>query len=182
MILPVYAYGNTVLKRKAKNIDADYPALKTLLDNMWETMYHAQGVGLAAPQIGKSVRIFLVDTLQMEGENTKGIKKAFINAEIIAETGESFEMEEGCLSIPNIRGDVSRLETVEIRYQDENFKTHQEIFTGFEARVIQHEYDHIEGVLFTEKLKLLKRKLIAKKLDKIKRGAIQPDYRMVFTR
>lgn len=182
MILPVYAYGQPVLTKVAKEITADYPELEKLLADMWETMYHASGVGLAAPQIGRSIRIFLVDTKQYEedGEDLQGIKKAFINAEIIEETGKEWDYEEGCLSIPNIRGDVSRLDTVTIRYVDEEFKEHTETFDGINARVIQHEYDHIEGVLFTSKLKPLKRKLVTRKLDNIRKGKVKADYRLRF--
>lgn len=182
MILPVFAYGQPVLKKVAQNIDADYPDFDTLLENMWETMYHAQGVGLAAPQIGKSIRLFLVDTVQVmeEGEEDKGIKQAFINAEIIEESGEPWAYEEGCLSIPHIRGDVSRQPTVTIRYQDEQFVEHTKTFDGMNARVIQHEYDHIDGILFTELLKPLKRKMISRKLENIKKGKVKADYRMKF--
>lgn len=182
MLLPIYAYGQPVLKKKAIAIQEDYDNLEGLLENMWETMYNAQGVGLAAPQVGKSIRIFLVDTVQImkEGEEDQGIKKAFINAEILEETGKEWSYEEGCLSIPNINGDVSRLDTVTIKWQDENFETHEATFDGMNARVIQHEYDHIEGKLFTEKLKPLKKKLIKRKLEAIKNGKTKARYRMKF--
>lgn len=182
MILPVYAYGQPVLKEVGKEIDKDYPNLEELIKNMWETMYNASGVGLAAPQIGLSIRLFMVDTVQVqeEGEEDKGIKKAFINAQILEEGGDLGSYEEGCLSIPNIKGDVNRREQVRLRWQDENFETHEKIFTGFNARVIQHEYDHIEGLLFTEKLKPVKRKMIKRKLDKIKKGKVSADYKMKF--
>lgn len=182
MILPIYAYGQPVLKKVAKEIDADYPKLDELLANMWETMYNADGVGLAAPQIGLSIRLFLVDTVQTEKEETKGqgIKKAFINAQKIEETGSEWAYEEGCLSIPDIRGDVNRPPVLTIRYFDENFVEHTETFSGINARVIQHEYDHIEGVLFTEKLKPIRRRLVRRKLDKIKKGKIEADYKLKF--
>lgn len=184
MILPIYAYGQPVLKQVAKPIDKDYPDLDKLIENMWETMYAASGVGLAAPQIGKSIRVFLIDSAEMqeEGEEDKGIKQAFINAEIVAEEGQPWEYDEGCLSIPDISGAVERLSTVTIRYQDENFQSFEKTFTGVNARVIQHEYDHIEGKLFTEQLKPLKRKMIKRKLDKIKKGDVKAKYLMKFTR
>ncbi|MBR9921403.1 MAG: peptide deformylase [Bacteroidetes bacterium] len=184
MILPIYAYGQPVLKREAEEIDADYPRLDKLIEDMWETMYHANGVGLAAPQIGKGIRLFLVDTVQTmeEGEEEKGIKKVFINAEILEEEGEAWTYEEGCLSIPQINGDVDRKPQIRMRYQDENFEEHEETFDGINARVIQHEYDHIEGVLFLDHLKPIKRKLIKRKLDNIRKGKITVDYRMRFAR
>lgn len=186
MILPIYAYGQPVLKKMAEDIDENYPELKTLIENMWETMYNAQGVGLAAPQIGLPIRLFLVDTIQNEEDKEegepKGIKKVFINAEKIEEAGKPWAYEEGCLSIPDIRGDVNRPPQLRIRYFDENFQEHEEVFTGINARVIQHEYDHIDGVLFTEHLKPLKRKLVRRKLDNIRKGKIAVDYKMKFAR
>lgn len=182
MILPIFAYGQPVLKKKATPIDKDYEGLSDLIQDMWDTMYHAEGVGLAAPQIGQSIRLFIVDTQQVmeEGEEEKGIKKAFINAEIVEEDGNLWTYEEGCLSIPNIRGDVERLETLTINYMDEEFNEHTDTFTGISARVVQHEYDHIEGKLFTEKLKPLKRKLIKRKLEAIRKGNVKADYRLKF--
>ncbi len=182
MILPIYAYGQPVLRHKAEAISEEYPELPALIENMWETMYNAQGVGLAAPQIGRSIRLFMVDTQQVkeEGEEESGIKQVFINAEKIEEAGELCSYEEGCLSIPDIRGDVDRHPQLRLRYQDEQFQTHERVFTGFEARVIQHEYDHIEGVLFTELLKPLKKRMIKRKLDKIKKGEVKSEYRMKF--
>lgn len=184
MILPIYAYGQPVLKKVAKPIDKDYPDLEKLLENMWETMYAANGVGLAAPQIGKAIRIFLIDSAEMqdEGEEDKGIKQAFINAQVIEEDGKLWEYDEGCLSIPDISGAVERLSTLTIRYEDENFVEHEKTFTGVNARVIQHEYDHIEGKLFTEKLKPLKKKMIKRKLEKIKKGDVKAKYLMKFPR
>ncbi|MBX2875322.1 MAG: peptide deformylase [Saprospiraceae bacterium] len=182
MILPIYGYGHPVLKKKGEEITAEYPNLEELLKNMWETMYQAEGVGLAAPQVGLAIRLFLVDTKQTkeEGKEEEGIKKAFINAQILDETGDEWAYEEGCLSIPHIRGDVDRQDTIRIRYQDENFETHEETYEGIEARVIQHEYDHIEGVLFTEKLKPVKRQLVRRKLEKIRKGTISVSYKMKF--
>lgn len=184
MILPIYAYGQPVLKKVAKDISPDYEGLDKLLEDMWETMSNANGVGLAAPQIGRSIRLFLVDSGPMfdEGEEHKGIRKAFINAEIIEETGEMCAMSEGCLSIPDISGDVDRMDEITIRYQDEDFVEHEETYTGMNARVIQHEYDHIEGVLFTELLKPLKKRMVKRKMEKIKKGDIRANYKMKFAR
>lgn len=182
MILPVYAYGQPVLKEVGKTIDKDYPELELLLKNMWETMYHASGVGLAAPQIGRSIRVFLVDTIQImeEGEEDKGIKQTFINARKIEEGGEEWDYEEGCLSIPNVRGNVSRPAQIRLRYMDENFREYEKVFTGMNARVIQHEYDHIDGLLFTERLKPVKKRMMKRKLENIKNGKASAEYKMKF--
>jgi len=189
MILPITAYGDPVLKKKGKEITKDYPKLKELLVNMWETMYNAKGVGLAAPQVGLAIRIFLVDTTpfsddeglsEEEQKALNGFKKVFINAQIEEETGEEWVFNEGCLSIPDIREDVSRKKTVKITYQDENFKSHTETYGGLLARVIQHEYDHIEGILFTDKLSSLKKRLLKSRLDKISKGKIHNEYKMRF--
>ena len=184
MILPVFAFGQPVLKKRATDINKDYEGLESLINNMWETMYAAHGVGIAAPQIGVSVRLFIIDSIQIMEEEKKaeGIKKVFINAQIIEETGELWSYEEGCLSIPNIRGEVERQQKVRIQYLDENFEKHDEIYEGINARVIQHEYDHIEGVLFVEKLKPLKKKLIQRKLNDIKTGKAKADYKIKFVR
>ncbi len=184
MILPIYAYGQPVLKKVAKDITPDYEGLSELVGNMWETMENANGVGLAAPQIGRDIRLFVVDSSPMLEDHEKhlGIKKVFINAQILEETGKDCSYSEGCLSIPDISGDVERPETITIRWQDENFTAYTETFTGMNARVIQHEYDHIEGILFIEMLKPLKRKMIKRKLEKIKKGEISPSYRMKFLR
>ena len=189
MILPVVAYGDAVLKKKAKNITPEYPNFSDLLENMWETMYGAHGVGLAAPQIGLPIRIFLVDTTpfaddesypEEEQEKLASFKKVFINAEIIEEEGEEWAFSEGCLSIPGINEDVFRKPTVTIKYQDENFKEYTETYDGLIARVIQHEYDHIEGILFTDKLSSLKKRIIKGKLVNISKGKCSADYRMRF--
>ncbi|MCF8236779.1 MAG: peptide deformylase [Saprospiraceae bacterium] len=182
MILPIYGYGQPVLKKQTQEVDPAYPALEELITNMWETMYNAHGVGLAGPQVGLALRIFLVDTEQVKDDEKLdfGIKKVFLNAEILEEEGEPWSYEEGCLSIPDIRGEVERLPAIRIRYQDERFAWHEETYAGLNARVIQHEYDHIEGVLFTEKLKPLKRRLIKKKLEMIRTGQVQSDYKMRF--
>jgi peptide deformylase len=182
MLLPIHGYGLSVLKKVGEEINKDYPGLEKLIQDMWDTMYYAQGVGLAAPQIGKSIRLFLVDTIQVmkEGDEAKGIKQVFINAEILDETGEDWTYEEGCLSIPDVHGDVERKPTIRIRYQDENFETHEKEFSAMNARVIQHEYDHIEGVLFTELLKPIRKRLLKKRLENIKKGTIEVDYKMKF--
>ncbi len=184
MILPIYAYGQPVLKKKATDIDASYPELKELIENMWETMYHADGVGLAAPQVGLPIRMFVVDTEQVERKKPEitdaGIKKVFFNAQILEETGKPWSYEEGCLSIPRIHGEVERPDQIRMKWQDENFEHHEAVFTGINARVIQHEYDHIEGVLFVERLKPLKKRLIQRKLEDIRLGKIRPDYKMKF--
>ncbi len=189
MVLPIIAYGDPVLRKKATKVGKDYPKLETLLENMWETMYKASGVGLAAPQIGLPIRIFIIDATPFadDDELTKeeqqvldGFKKVFINARMEEETGDSWAFNEGCLSIPDIREDVNRKETITITYQDEHFKTHTETFSGLPARVIQHEYDHIEGVLFTDKLSSLKKRLLKNRLEKISKGKINIDYKMRF--
>lgn len=162
--------------------------MQELIENMWETMYSAEGVGLAAPQVGLNIRLFLVDTMKPAEESKKdeepetGIKKVFINAQMIEESGAEWTFEEGCLSIPDIRGDVDRQKFIRIRYLDENFAEHVENFAGVNARVIQHEYDHIEGILFTELLKPVKKQLIKRKLDKIRKGDIEAGYKMKFAR
>ena len=189
MILPIVAYGDPVLRKVGTEIDADYPNLKELIKNMQETMYNASGVGLAAPQIGKSIRLFVIDASpfaedeeinENEREVLKGFNRVFINAEIIEEEGDEWVFSEGCLSIPDVREDVFRQPKITIKYQDENFKTHTESLDGLAARVFQHEYDHIEGVLFTDKLSSLKKRLIKKKLENISKGKIRADYRMRF--
>ncbi len=186
MILPVYAYGHPVLKKVAEEITPDYPDLDKLIENMWETMYKAEGVGIAAPQIGKSIRLFVIDTIQVfedeEDAEEEGFKRVFINAQKIEESGKAWEYEEGCLSIPDIKGDVSRPPQLKLRWLDEHFEPHEAIFEGINARVVQHEYDHLEGVLFTELLKPVKKRLIKRKLEKIRKGKIEPDYKMVFSR
>ena len=180
MILPIFGYGQPVLKTRAIDIDSDYPELKKLIDNMWETMYHANGVGLAAPQIGLGIRLFVVDTQQMfkNEEEDKGIKQVFINPKILEEKGEEWAYEEGCLSIPEVRGEVERPEEVIIEYQDENFISQKAVFDGINARVIQHEYDHIEGILFIERLSPRKKTMIRRKLELVIKGKVSPDYKI----
>ena len=188
MILPIIGYGATVLKIKAKEISVDYPELNKLISDMYETMYDASGVGLAAPQIGKSIRLFVIDTSPFDNDDfeknsgfeVKPVKKTFINPVMIDESGENGSFEEGCLSIPNIREHINRKSDITIRYQDENFTDHQETFSGILARVIQHEYDHLEGTLFTDKISPFKKKLIKGKLNNIMIGKVSVDYKMKF--
>ena len=189
MVLPIMAYGSPVLRKMGKTINKDYPQLEELISNMRETMKNARGVGLAAPQIGKAIRLFIVDTspfsedeeLDDEERNIlKNFNKIFINPKILNEDGNDWAFNEGCLSIPNINEDVFRKENLTIEYFDENFKQHVETINGLVARVVQHEYDHIEGVLFTDKLSSLKKRLLKKKLENISKGKIEVDYRMTF--
>ena len=189
MILPIVAYGDPVLRKVADAIDAAYPDLEKLITNMKETMYNASGVGLAAPQIGKAIRLFLIDASPFaedddlsEEERTvlKSFNRVFINPKILEEEGEEWLFNEGCLSIPEVREDVSRQPKITIEYQDENFTIHKETLEGLAARVFQHEYDHIEGILFTDKLSTLKKRIIKKKLENISKGKISADYRMRF--
>jgi len=189
MILPIVAYGDPVLRKVGKEIDANYPDLEKLISNMKETMYNASGVGLAAPQIGKAIRIFIIDASpfaedeglsEKDREILKTFNRVFINAKIIEEEGDEWVFNEGCLSIPDVREDVFRKPKITIEYQDEDFKMHTEILDGLAARVFQHEYDHIEGVLFTDKLSILKKRIIKKKLENISKGKIDADYRMRF--
>ena len=188
MILPVIGYGNSILKRKSKEVPNSYPGLKELIRNMYDTMYNASGVGLAAPQIGKSVKIFIIDTspfLNMDDNEIKdyevsSVKQTFINPTILDETGEFWSFEEGCLSIPHIREEVKRKSFIKIEYYDENFNYRKDDFSGIVARVIQHEYDHIQGVLFTDKLTSFKKRLLKSKLNNIEKGNVDVDYLMDF--
>lgn len=182
MVLPIVAYGDPVLKKVAEDITPDYPQLTELIDNMWDTMYGAHGVGLAAPQIGKSIRLFVVDASPFEEDEPalKDFKKIFINARIKQEEGEEWTFNEGCLSIPKVREDVNRKPRITISYLDENFKPHTEVFEGLAARVIQHEYDHIEGILFVDHLSGIRKRLINGKLTDISKGKVDTDYRMKF--
>lgn len=190
MILPIVAYGHPVLRKQAGDIRPDYPKLDRLVADMWETMYASNGVGLAAPQVNRDIRLFIVDTEQMfrtmdeedkaEYPGDNGIKKVFINAHIEELDGEDWSYNEGCLSIPKIREDIFRQKSVRLRYQDEEFITYTETFTGLSARVILHEYDHIEGKLFIDHITPLKRKLMKGKLNDISKGKISVDYKMLF--
>jgi peptide deformylase len=178
MKLPIVAYGDPVLKKLCTDIDQTYPDLQQLVQNMFETMYNASGVGLAAPQVNLPIRLFIVEIKADEEE--PAYKKVFINAQILEETGEPWAFNEGCLSIPDVREDVIRKPNVLIRYYDENWTLHEEVVTGFPARVIQHEFDHIEGKLFTDKLSLLRRQMLKGKLDNIAKGKVHTDYKMRF--
>ena len=189
MILPIVAYGDAVLRKKAKDISADYPKLKELVENMFETMYNASGVGLAGPQVGLSLRIFVIDATpfsddedlsENEKEQLKNFKKVFINAKIDDETGNEWPFNEGCLSIPDIREDINRKAEITISYQDETLTRYTETYDGLAARIIQHEYDHIEGILFTDKLSSLKKRLLKSRLEKISKGKVNVDYKMKF--
>ena len=190
MIFPIVAYGHPVLRKVAKDISADYPDLAKLIEDMWETMYASAGVGLAAPQVNKDIRLFVVDTAQMfanmdeeekdEYPDSPGVKAVFINARIVELDGEEWPYNEGCLSIPKIREDIYRNETVTLQYRDENFEPHQKTFNGLSARVILHEYDHLEGKLFIDYISPLKRKLMKGKLNDISKGKIKVDYKMLF--
>jgi peptide deformylase len=190
MILPIVAYGADILRKEGKDITPDFPNLAKLIEDMWETMYASNGVGLAAPQINKDIRLFVMDSAQIfenqeEDEKGKypdepGTKQVFINARIKSLEGEEWAYNEGCLSIPKIREDVLRNETVTLTYVDENFTPHEKTFNGITARVILHEYDHIEGKLFIDYLKPFKRKLLRGKLDDISKGKVRADYKMIF--
>lgn len=189
MILPIVAFGDPILRKTATPITAEYPELNDLLENMFETMYAASGIGLAAPQIGRAIRLFLVDATpfeddedlsQEEREFLSTFKQVFINAEMLEETGDEWAFNEGCLSIPDVREDVFRQDTITIKFMDETFTEQTKTFTGIAARIIQHEYDHIEGVLFTDKLSPLKKRLIKGKLNNISKGKVKIDYKMRF--
>jgi peptide deformylase len=182
MKLPIIAYGDSVLRKKATDITAEYPNLKELIGNMFETMYGAHGVGLAAPQIGLAIRLFVIDATSFAEDepSLKDFKKVFINAEIIEETGEKWSFNEGCLSIPDIREDVERKQNVTLAYFDENWVKHEETFSGLAARVIQHEYDHIDGKLFVDKLSPLRKAMLNNRLISISKGMVKVDYKMKF--
>ncbi|AFL81744.1 peptide deformylase [Aequorivita sublithincola DSM 14238] len=189
MILPIIAYGDPVLRKETEIITKDHPNLEAVLENMFETMYEARGIGLAAPQVNLPIRLFIVDATPFEDDEDLSeeeqkflstFKKVFINARIVKESGDEWAFNEGCLSIPDVREDVFRQPDIVIEYEDENFKKHKETFSGIVARIIQHEYDHIEGILFTDKLSSLKKRLIKSKLTNISKGNISTDYRMKF--
>ena len=184
MIYPIVAYGDPVLRKRAGEISKDYPGLSGIIENMFETMYHALGVGLAAPQIGLSIRLFVVDASPFKDDdgNAAGFKKVFINAEIISDDGAKWKFNEGCLSIPGIREDIERKSTITIRYFDEHFIEYLDVFDGMPARIIQHEYDHIEGVLFTDRVTPLKKRLLKGRLTGISKGVVDVSYRMRFSK
>lgn len=188
MILPIRAYGDPVLRKHCDEIGEDYPDIKELANNMFETMWNANGIGLAAPQVGLDIRLFVVDISPLAededyediADELKNFKKVFINAKILEESGEEWKFNEGCLSIPDVREDIKRKETIVIEYFDENFVKHTDTFSDIRARVIQHEYDHIEGILFTDYLSPLKKKLVKGRLNKITHGDINVNYKMRF--
>jgi len=177
MIYPIAVYGDAVLKKMAEEVDENFD-VKTLIDHMYETMYEASGIGLAAPQIGQSLRVFVVDGSPLEEEGMGEFKKIFINPEMILEDGDPWAFEEGCLSIPGIREEITRPSKIRINYLDENFEEHEEDFDGMKARIIQHEYDHIEGVLFTDHLSPFKKRLLKGKLSNISKGKCEVDYKI----
>ena len=189
MILPIIGYGDPVLRKKGESVTKDYPSLQETIASMYETMYNAYGVGLAAPQVGLAIRLFVIDTKPFsddedlskeEQEQLASFKKTFINPVILKEEGEEWGFNEGCLSIPEVREDVYRQEKITIEYYDEDFNKHTDVYDGLIARVIQHEYDHIEGILFTDRISSLKKRLIQKKLQNIMEGKTRPDYKMKF--
>lgn len=182
MILPIVAYGDPVLKAKGKDIQKNHEGLDSLIANMWDTMYNAKGVGLAAPQVGLSLRLFLIDASPFADEDPSlaDFKRVFINPLIVEESGKEWMFNEGCLSFPELREDIMRKPHIRMTYVDENFQPHDESFTGLAARIIQHEYDHIEGVVMTDRISPLKRTLIRKKLMNISKGLVKPDYLMKF--
>jgi peptide deformylase len=180
MIKPVYVYGSPVLRRVAKDITPDYPKLKELIDDMFETMYHSDGIGLAAPQVGLSIRLFVIDGNPLAEDNPEleNFKKVFINAHIVERNGDTILYNEGCLSIPNIREDVERPESIVIKYVDENFTPHEERYDGVAARIIQHEYDHLDGILFTDKVSTIRKQLLKSKLNAISKGKFSASYKV----
>lgn len=182
MILPIIAYGHPTLRKVARDITPDHPGLRELIDSMYETMYQSDGVGLAAPQVNQSIRLFLIDASHYADEQPElqGFKKVFINAHIIEESGDEWPFNEGCLSIPDIREDVSRKNRIRIQYVDENFHPRDEVFEGIPARIIQHEYDHLEGILFVDKINSLRKMLLKRKLNDISTGNIDVSYKMIF--
>jgi peptide deformylase len=181
MIFPIVIYGHPILRKVAEDIDRDYPDLQKVVSDLFETMYNSEGLGLAAPQIGKSIRIFVIDgePLAEDEPSLAGFKKAFINAHITERSGELQPMNEGCLSIPHLREEVNRESHIRIGYYDENWEFHNEVFDGYKARVIQHEYDHLEGILFTDRISPLRKRLIKGKLAAISKGKFEADYRTI---
>ncbi len=179
MIRPVYIYGSPILRKVAQNIESTYPELKQLIDDMFETMHHSDGIGLAAPQIGLSIRLVVIDASPLEEDepSMKDFRKVFINANIVERFGEKKLYKEGCLSIPKLREEVEREEKIRIQYFDENFSLHDEVFDGTAARIIQHEYDHLDGMLFTDRVSPLRRKLLSGKLLAISKGKFDVDYK-----
>jgi peptide deformylase len=184
MILPIYGYGQPVLREIAKDITPEFEGLKEFIQDMFETMYDAEGVGLAAPQVGKSIRLFVIDAEPMEEDHPelKGFKKVFINAHIVEESGEPWLYNEGCLSLPGIREDVRRKPIVKLKYLDENFQPHEDVFEGVAARIFQHEYDHLDGIMIPDRISTLRRTLIKNKLNNIISGDVKVSYKMKFAK
>lgn len=182
MVYPIVAYGHPILRKVAEDIDSNYPDLDQFIANMFETMYSSNGVGLAAPQVNRSIRLFVIDTTPYKEDypGEQNMKRVFINAKILDETGDDWSFNEGCLSIPNIREDVVRKPNVHIQYYDENWQYHDEVITGTLARVIQHEYDHLEGVMFVDRINPLRKMLLKRKLSDITKGIVDTDYKMIF--
>ena len=181
MIYPIFVYGHPVLKKVAVDVEKDYPGLQKLVDDLFDTMYQSEGLGLAAPQVGKSIRVFVIDGTPVAEDEPElaDFKKAFTNAHIVEKCGELVPMNEGCLSIPNIREEVKRESHIRIKYYDENWEFHDEVYDGYKARIIQHEYDHLDGILFTEKINPLKKQLIRGKLLDISKGKFEAEYKTV---
>ena len=181
-MLPIVAYGHPTLRKVSQDIDKDYPELEQLIENMFETMYTSVGVGLAAPQVNRSIRLFIVDASPYAEDypEAKDFKKVFINPKIVEENGEEWMFNEGCLSVPNIREDISRKSVVRIQYYDRDFKFHEEDFKGVIGRIVQHEYDHLEGTIFVDKVSPLRKTLLRRKLNDITKGNIDVSYKMIF--
>lgn len=181
MIYPIVVYGHPVLRKVSREIEKDYPGLNQIIADLFETMYYSEGLGLAAPQIGKSIRLFVIDGKPVAEEEPElgNFKKAFINAHIIKKSGELKPMTEGCLSIPNLREEVNRESEIRIKYYDENWEYHDEIFDGYKARIIQHEYDHLDGILFTDKISPLRRRLLKGRLTAISKGKFEAEYKTI---
>jgi peptide deformylase len=181
MTYPIVVYGHPVLRKVAEDIDSDYPGLDQLIADLFETMYHSEGLGLAAPQIGKSVRIFVIDgkPAAEDEPSLAEFKKAFINPHITEKSGDLVLMTEGCLSIPNLREEVNRESRIRMTYYDENWKWHDEVYEGYSARIIQHEYDHLDGIMFTDKVSPLRKRLLKSKLTAISKGRFEAEYRTI---
>jgi peptide deformylase len=181
MTYPIYIYGHPVLRKVAEDIEKDYPDLQQLIDDLFDTMYHSEGLGLAAPQIGKSIRVFVIDGAPAGEDEPElaNFKKAFINAHLVEKNGEQIPMNEGCLSIPHLREEVKRESHIRIRYFDENWKYHDEVFEGYKARIIQHEYDHLDGILFVDRINPLRKRLLKGKLRDISQGVFEAEYKTI---
>jgi len=184
MIYPIVLYGSPVLRKKAREIEPDHPGIKQFVDDMFESMYHSDGVGLAAPQVGKSIRLIVIDGSDLEEDEPelKGFKKVIINPVMVEENGETVSFTEGCLSLPKIREEVDRPPKIRVQYYDEDFKFYDEVYKGMKARIIQHEYDHLEGILFIDRLAPLKKKLLKGKLNAITKGKVDVDYKVKLLR